>query len=67
MGIRKINKARPESTKAFPLRRNEALITVAGRLIAEYEKSPNQSLLLEAQKLIEFVAEDMHLRDIKLK
>lgn len=63
MGLRKISKIQTASTKEITLRRNETFMKVAGRLLKEYEANPNPTLLLEAQKLLEFVVEDMHFRN----
>lgn len=63
MGLRKINK--DIDIKKATERRSEAFMKVAGRLLNEYEKSLNYNYLLEAQTLIEFVAEDQQLRQFK--
>ncbi len=65
MGLRKPNRAEALGTSEVTFRRNETLMKVSGRLLKEYEKNPNPSLLLEAQKLLEFVIEDLEIRSKK--
>ncbi len=63
MGLRKENKALVINKEEITFRRNETFMTVAGRLLKEYETNANPSLLIEAQKLLEFVIEDIQLRN----
>lgn len=66
MGLRKPNKAAVLHTSEVNFRRNETFMKVAGRLLKEYEANPtNPSLHLEAQKLLEFVVEDLQIRNRK--
>lgn len=67
MGLRKPDKFEAKNLTAndITLRRNETFMIVAGRLLKEFEKNPNPSLLMEAQKLLEFVVEDLHIRNNK--
>ena len=66
MGLRKSGKTETVvRTSEVSFRRNETIMKVAGRLLKEYEADPNPSLLMEAQKLLEFVVEDLHIRNSK--
>lgn len=51
--------------KHLAQRRNETLMATAGRLLREYESNLDPSLLFEARKLLEFVSEDLKIRDQK--
>ena len=66
MGLRRVNRDQVVNLKEVSFRRNETFMKVAGRLLREYEKSANESLALEAQKLLEFAAEDLQIRNSKL-
>lgn len=67
MGLRKINKVNRLNVKEVSMRRNETFMEVAGRLLKEYESNANPSLLIETQKLLEFVIEDIQLRNTSIR
>lgn len=65
MGLRKANKNPALNTETIAIRRNETFMNVAGRLLKKFEETQNPSLLIEAQKLLEFVSEEIKLRNTK--